>query len=300
MSLLKANWCLTRLAVVALAVLALSVTGVGTAQAGGDGTVSLTPNPREIGVGGQGTIAVELTPPAAGTSIWIIQAKYDPAVAEVAVDGFGNPLCVNAAAPAGFETAFATGCDTKDTDATPGPDTIVAFGGAVKNVGGTAVGLTAPITVATFTFEAVGDAGTHTDLMTTVTSGSMLGPTGEVQNPTVSNGRINIAAGTSRVWGDWDCTGGASPIAPRDGQQVLKAVLSQPPLAPQTTPCPAIGDGVTVDGTARTWGDSDCTGGATPIAPRDGQQILKYVLGQPPLAPQTTPCPNVGDTVTVS
>jgi hypothetical protein len=41
-------------------------------------------------------------------------------------------------------------------------------------------------------------------------------------------------------------------------------------------------------------GDLDCSG---VVAPRDGQRLLNYVLGQPQIAPITTPCPNVGQMV---
>jgi hypothetical protein len=47
--------------------------------------------------------------------------------------------------------------------------------------------------------------------------------------------------------------------------------------------------------TQEVWGDVDCSGD---IAPRDGQAILKNVLGQNALS-QTQPCPAVGSQVTV-
>jgi Tol biopolymer transport system component len=97
--------------------------------------------------------------------------------------------------------------------------------------------------------------------------------------------------GTSRIWGDDDCSG---DIGPRDAQSILKNVLQQPPLS-QTQPCPAVGSTVTVDGVSRMWGDTDCGGD---IGPRDAQGILKNVLQQPPLS-QSQPCPAVGSTVQV-
>ncbi|MEO8458036.1 MAG: hypothetical protein ABI559_09505 [Chloroflexota bacterium] len=292
MSFKKAIWWRSAgaLAVLALAVGALSLTGSGTAFAGGDGSVAVNPNPKEIGVSGQGDVTVDLTPAAAGTSIWIIQIAYDPTVAQVATDGSGNPICtVPNDDPA---AADAYGCDTKDTNADQVDDTAVAFGGYVVNDNGTAKGLTSPKTVATFTFKAIGAAGTNTPLTTTVTS--FLGPNGETPTPTTTNGQINIVAssGQSIIWGDVDCNGS---VGPRDGQAILKSVLEQPALS-QTEPCPDAGATVTVDGTSRIWADVDCNGS---IGPRDGQAILKSVLEQPALS-QTEPCPDVGATVTVS
>ena len=88
MSFLKATWWrpATALAVLALAVLALSLTGTGTAHAGDPGAVTIDPAQKDIPVGGQGDVAIKIDPPAAGTSIWIVQVKYDPAVAASRLD----------------------------------------------------------------------------------------------------------------------------------------------------------------------------------------------------------------------
>jgi hypothetical protein len=292
MSFFQATWWrpATALIVLTLALLALSVGGRGTALAVvTDGSVTVTPADLMIGAGGSGQLNVVLTPAAAGTSIWIIQIAYDPAVAQVATNADGTPKCTNLA----ISGTGASGCDTKAVSHGTTQDTLVVFGGYVqKNADGTAGGFTTPQTVATYTFNAAPGAavGDHTALTTTVTA--FLGPNGETPTPATSDGRIDITAGTSRIWGDVDCGG---DIGPRDAQAILKIVLQQTALS-QTQPCPAVGAQVTVDGVSRIWGDVDCGGD---IGPRDAQAILKNVLVQDPLS-QTQPCPAVGSTVVVS
>jgi hypothetical protein len=97
--------------------------------------------------------------------------------------------------------------------------------------------------------------------------------------------------GTSRIWGDGDCSGA---VAPRDGQADLNHFLNQTELS-QTPPCPAIGASVTINGLPYTWGDWDCSGA---VAPRDGQADLNHFLNQTELS-QNQPCPTVGATVQV-
>ena len=293
MSFLKATWWkpAATLTVLALAVLALSLSGAGSAQAGDGGAVTIDPAQKDIAAGGEGDVAIKIAPPASGTSIWIIQVKYDPAVAQVKMNG-QDPVCTNMASP-GQGIAQASGCDVKASgDHGVENDTAVAFGGWVQNDNGTPRGFTTEQTAAVFTFVAVGASGAHTDLTTTVTS--LLGPNGEVGAPAPSNGGIDIitATGTSRVWGDGDCN---TAIAPRDSQAGLKVFLSQTPLS-QTEPCPDMGSNITFDGTAHIWGDWDCN---TAIAPRDSQAGLKVFLSQTPLS-QTEPCPDIGATGQVS
>jgi hypothetical protein len=294
MSFLKATWWrpASALLVLALAVLALSLSGTGTAQAGDPATVTIDPAQKDIGVGGEGDVAIKINPPASGTSIWIIQVKFDPAVAKVKLDAQQNPVCTPMGPP-GQGIAQAAGCDIKASgDHGTEDDTAVAFGGWVQNDNGTPRGFTTEQTAATFTFVATGAAATFTDLTTTVTS--MLGPNGEVATPTASNGRIDItaASGTNRVFGDGDCNGA---IAPRDSQAGLKVFLSQTPLS-QTPPCPALGSNVTFNGFAVVWGDWDCNGA---LAPRDSQADLKVFLSQTPLS-QGVGCPVIGATGSVS
>jgi hypothetical protein len=293
MSFFKAGWWrpASALIVLALAVAAFSAGGRGTALAvTTDGSVSVTPADLMIGAGGTGQLSVDMTPAAAGTSIWIVEIAYDPAVAQVATDGSGNPVCTSLNVTVALPGAAGVGgCAVKAVSHGSTPDTLVILGGAVLNDNGTATGFTTPQTLATFTFNAVGASGAHTALTTTVTA--FLGPNGQTPTPATSDGAIDITPGTSRIWGDGDCGG---DIGPRDAQAVLKNVLVQTPLS-QTQPCPAIGAQVTVDGVSRIWSDWDCGGD---IGPRDAQAILKNVLVQSPLS-QTQPCPAVGSTVQV-
>jgi hypothetical protein len=243
-------------------------------------------------VGGSGTVDVVLTPAAAGTSIWIIQITYDPAVAQVAVDEFDNPICTFITVQSPFFGAG--GCDTKAVSHGSTPDTLVILGGVVQNDNGTPKGFTTPQTLATFTFKAVGAAGAHTVLTTTVSD--FLGPTGAMPTAAAFNGAIDIIAstGTSRLWGNSDCS--ADGVTSRDSQAVLKNVLQKTPLS-QEQGCPAVGASVTVDGIARTWGNWDCS--ADGVTSRDSQGVLKNVLQKTPLS-QEQGCPAVGASVTVS
>ena len=208
MSFFKTTWWrpASALIVLTLAVAALSVGGRGTALAVDDGSVSATPNPLAIGVGGSGQLTVGMTPAAAGTSIWIIQITYDPAVAQVATDGSGNPVCTFISVQSPF--VGAGGCDTKAVSHGSTPDTLVIFGGVVQNDNGTAKGFTTDQVLATFTFNPAAGAlaGAHTALTTTVTS--FLGPTGVTSTPSTPPGAIDITAstGTPHVWGDGDCS----------------------------------------------------------------------------------------------
>jgi hypothetical protein len=294
MSFLKATWWrpATALAVLALAVLALSLSGSGTAQAGNGGTVSIDPADKDIAAGGEGDVSIMIDPPASGTSIWIVQVKYDPTVAQVKLNG-QDPVCTPMASP-GQGIAQAAGCDIKDTTGDQVADTLVAFGGWVQNDGGTPRGFTTQQTAATFTFVAVGSAGAHTDLETTVTS--MLGPNGEVGSPAENDGGIDIieSTGTNRTWGDSDCNGS---VAPRDGQAILNVFLGKAPIS-QTDPCPDVNSAISGTGFANAtkWGDFDCNGA---VAPRDGQAILNAFLGKAPFS-QTDPCPDVNASVPVT
>lgn len=293
MSFLKATWWrpAAALAVLALSVLALSLSAAGTAHAGGAGAVTIDPASKDIAAGGEGVVSIKIDPPASGTSIWIVQVKYDPAVAQVKMNG-QDPVCTNMPSP-GQGIAQASGCDIKDTDADQMPDTAVAYGGWVQNDNGTPRGFTTEQVAATFTFVAVGASGSHTDLTTTVSS--MLGPNGEVGTPAPSNGLINITASTGQTiaWGDGDCSGA---VAPRDGQADLTVFLSKTPLT-QTEPCPDLGATVTIGGVSYVWGDWDCNAA---VAPRDGQAVLAFFLAKTALS-QGTPCAAaIGTNVVVS
>src|SRR5437899_9117069 len=100
MRFFKATWWRRAgvLIVLTLAVAAFSAGGRGTALAGAtDGAVTVTPSDLMIFRGGSGQVSVVMDPASTGTSIWIINVAYDPAVAQVATDSVGNPVCTNLA-----------------------------------------------------------------------------------------------------------------------------------------------------------------------------------------------------------
>jgi hypothetical protein len=289
MSYLKAIWWRPAVSLlVVLAIAALWMMGSGTTHAGNAGTVSIDPATAQVGAGGTTTVNVNVTAPDTGLSVWIVEVKYDPAVVQVDLNG-GNPVCT--APEVTGSTVHAEGCATKDASPVDGTkETAVAYGAWVKNDNSTATGWSGTNTVATFTFKAVGTAGQSSALEVNVCAQCFIGPAAQENHPTEVNGQITITAGTSRVWGDFDCNGS---VATRDNQSVLKIVLIQNPIS-QTEPCPDIGTQVSIDGTSRIWGDADCNGS---VATRDNQAILKIVLIQNPIS-QTEPCPDVGTTVT--
>jgi hypothetical protein len=296
MSFFKATWWrpASVLIVLTLALAALSAGGRSTALAvTTDGSVTVTPPDLMIGVGGTGgQVSVDMTPAAAGTSIWIIQIAYDPAVAQVATDGSGNPVCTFITVPSPF--VGLGGCNTKAVSHGSTQDTLVILGGVVQNDNGTAKGFTTPQTLATFTFNANPSAlaGAHTALTVAVTS--FLGPNGDTPTAATSDGAIDITAGTSRIWGNGDCS--ADGVTSRDSQADLKFVLQKTPLS-QDQGCPAVGASVMVGGVAQTWGNWDCS--ADGVTSRDSQADLKFVLQKTPLS-QEQGCPAIGDSVTVS
>lgn len=291
MSYLNATWFTRGVGLLAvLAVAALWLLGTGTTHAGNPGSVVITPATANVGAGGTTTVSVDVTAPDTGLSVWIVEIEYDPAVVQVDTNG-GNPVCTSPSI-SGTNTA-GYGCATKDANPADGTnDTAVAFGAWVKNDNNNAVGWSGTNTVATFTFRAVGTAGQSSDLKVSVCDNCFLGPDAQEAHPATTDGKITITAGTSRIWGDFDCNGS---VTTRDNQSVLKIVLQQTPIS-QTEPCPDIGTPVSVDGTPRTWGDADCNGSVTT---RDNQSVLKIVLQQPPIS-QTEPCPDIGSSVTVS
>jgi hypothetical protein len=293
MSFFKATWWrpASALIVLTLAVAALSAGGRGTALAGAptNGSVKVMPADVMIGAGGSGHVNVVMDPASTGTSIWIIKVAYDPDVAQVATDSGGNPVCQ----PLTGLGAFAAGCDTLDANKDGKQDTLVVFGGYVLNDNG-AKGFTTEQTVATYTFNAVGVVGAHTDLTPSVAPTDFLGPDGTEATPATSNGAIDITAGTTRIWGNGDCS--ADGVTSRDSQADLKFVLQKTPLS-QDQGCPAIGAAVMVGGVAQTWGNWDCS--ADGVTSRDSQADLKFVLQKTPLSEEQG-CPAIGDSVTVS
>jgi hypothetical protein len=295
MSFFKTRWWrpASALIVLTLALTALSVGGRGTALAvATDGSVTVSPADLMIGAGSSGQLNVVLTPAAAGTSIWIIQIAYDPAVAQVAMSG-GNPVCTGLDVSVALPGALGAGlCDVKDTNADSVPDTLVVFGAALKNNNGTVVGLTAQTTVATFTFNAVGAALAHTALTTTVTA--FLGPNGETPTAATSNGAIDIITGTSRIWGDVNCsdtfTGG-------DAINVDRFLVSLPRTGSPPPDCPAMDATVTINGGTWQFADVNCSGAVTG---GDAVNIDRALISLPVIPAPPANCPVMGTSYIVS
>lgn len=252
MSYTKVTWWrpATAAALLALAAVAVWLAIAGSsARAGGDGSVFIDPALAEVGPGGTTTVDVVVTPPDTTLSIWIIEIEYDPAVVQVADDG-GNPDCDSLNIPGGV--AGAAGCATKDTGGGPEDDTAVAFGGWVENVGGEAVGFDTEMTVASFTFEAVGDIGESSPLTVSVTA--FLDPAGEEPVPAEADGQINIIeiVGDQRTWPDTNCD---TNLNIGDAINVARKQVNLPVT---TNGCPTLGVDVTADGTPRKYGDTNC------------------------------------------
>ena len=308
MSYLKAIWLRPAAgALVVLAVAALWLMGTDTTQAGNPGSVVITPASAQVGVGGTTTVSVDVTAPDGGLSVWIIEIGYDPAIVQVDVVGVTTQCTsVDVPDPGGPGTLVqANGCDTKDDPPTGGADdTAVTFGAWVKNVSGSATGWTGTHTVATFTFKAIGTVGQSSPLTVNVDAGNFLRPNTDAATPTETDGMITITAGTSRIWGNSDCS--TDGIKARDVQALQKVILEQPLLGPPFSPgpgvCPTMNTTVVVDGTPRIWGNWDCS--TDGIKARDGQALQKVILEQPLLGPPFSPgpgvCPPVNTTVNVS
>ena len=288
MSFLKVTWLRPVAALMVLAALALWLSAASPSSAGGP-TADVTVNPADGEVGEGGTIDVDVVINPTGGSevaVWIVKFDFDPAVIQPVPAGPGID-CSNFNVPQGVVGAGL--CDAEDND------TAVALGGYIENVGGTAHGFDSSMTVSSFSFMAVGDAGAETDL--TVTLATLLDPDGVELATTDNDGHISIIEipGVQLVHGDVDCSGGASPVSVIDGRKVVLAVVGSP--AAQPGGCPDIGDAVTIDGTARTFGDVDCSGGASPVSVIDGRKVVLAVVGSP--AAQPGGCPDIGDEVTV-
>jgi hypothetical protein len=172
---------------VLLIIVGAAFAAASTASAAGAGVVSVVPAISNVPQGGTVDIDFVIEPPASGTSIWIIEAKYNPAVVQV----IGCSVQPQIGDPG---AAYAAGCDTKDTTGDLIDDTAVAFGGYVVNDGGTPRGFETTEAVAAFTFLAIGPPGSSSPL--TLKVSALLGPNGETHTPVVNHGVINIVAPT--------------------------------------------------------------------------------------------------------
>jgi hypothetical protein len=169
--------------ILALILLFALAATIHPAAAAGSGSVSVAPASSNVGVGGTVNVDVIIDPPSSELSIWIVKVAYNPSVVQVTG-------CTPLNVPVMPNLAGAAGCDTQDTNADLIDDTAVAFGGWVQNVGGTPHGFNSTQTVATFTFQAVGVLGQQSPLNVSVLA--FLGPNGETNTPSISNGTIHI------------------------------------------------------------------------------------------------------------
>lgn len=273
---------------VVLAVAALWLMGANTTEAGNGGSVVITPASAQVGAGGTTTVNVDVTAPAGGLSVWIVEIGYDPAVVQVDTIN-SDPNCQSQDIPnsAGQGTLVqANGCAVKGTPA----NTAVALGAWVKNVGGSATGWDGTHTIASFTFKAVGTAGQSSPLTITVGPNNFLLPDGTPATPTTTNGLITITAGTTRIFGDADCSG-AVDIGDAINIQRKIASLS----VNKGAGCPDIGANVMINGVQRAWGDVDCSG-AVDIGDAINEQRSIASLS----VNKGAGCPTIGDNVTVS
>ena len=287
MSYIKATWWRPAAgALVALAIAALWLMGATASNAAGAGSITLDPQDGQVGAGGTLDVKVNVEPPAAGLSIWIVEISYDPTKVQVDTSG-GNPVCGSLDIPGGV--AGAAGCATKDTNTDGKMDTAVAFGGWVQNNGGTAVGFTDTKQVADFTFRAVGNVGDMSSLHISVTS--FLDPTGASTTPTANDGSITIIQqqGETHVWGDINCDGS---ISLGDAIGIARFLVSL--TVNQTQPCPAMGAAITVDSNPQHWADINCDGTVTL---GDSIGIARNLVSL--TVNQTQPCPAMGSSVQV-
>lgn len=95
------------------------------------------------------------------------------------------------------------------------------------------------------------------------------------------------------VWGNVNCADGITPL---DALLVMAhAAGVSIGVSSQAIACPDVGDGVSIGGNIRTWGDVDCQGG---VAAPDATKILQFIVGLAvPLSVQG--CPALGAGVTL-
>ncbi|MEX0682662.1 MAG: hypothetical protein WD904_04005 [Dehalococcoidia bacterium] len=111
----------------------------------------------------------------------MIEVQYDPNV--ILFDA-----CDPLDRPPGF--IFATACEPVDNGGGPEDDAVVTVGGALDPQ--TEEGIASIVTLATVTFHAVGNDGDSTDLDIEIVSFLGPDPEGIEQNPTTTNGFVQI------------------------------------------------------------------------------------------------------------
>ena len=274
---------LLALAVLTLAALGGSLAVSHAAQAGGDGTVFVSPAQAEVATGGTGEVAVIVNPPPESLAAWVINVDYDPAVVQF----------VSCAKFSSDDPIFSvTVCEAKDTG-TDGVNDRVVIGGAVIN-SQTGQGLTTQTTLGTITFSAVGAVNDCGPLTVSVKDGSTLDENGNEVTLTPTSGQICVVeeAGLALDFGDIDCNNQANSV------DALKALQFTAHIDfTQNAPCFAVGENAKVNGVTRLFGDLNCDGAVNSV---DALSELLVVANLPtPPSPDPT-CPTIGTPVTVS
>jgi hypothetical protein len=262
-------WKLLALTAILVAAIALLAAADTTNAAVGPNTVGV-PAQAFIPVGGNTTINVEGQAPTGDSlAVWAVRVTFDPTVVSF-VD------CTPMPSPAGYTSASECSLDDPPDDTTVG-----IVGGAVRNTDGQ--GLFGSQVLASIQFHAVGALDQCGDL--TVVLSAFVNDTGDALTPTVISGQICVAAGTSRIWGDVDCSGS---FTLNDGRKIVVKSFGGNPAKIDPT-CPDIGATVSVGGVQRIWGDVDCSGSFTL---NDGRKIVVKSFGGNPAKIDPT-CPDI-------
>ncbi|MEX0682183.1 MAG: hypothetical protein WD904_01340 [Dehalococcoidia bacterium] len=102
--------------------------------------------------------------------------------------------------------------------------------------------------------------------------------------------KLMSTAGTSRTWGDNNCSGAPDPI------DSLLELRFDGGLSTNTGDCPDMGQVVDVSSASpHPWGDVDCSGAANPV---DSLKLLRFDAGLN--VEQPVGCPEIGEGVLVS
>lgn len=220
----------TSLGLVFLLALAVSVFTLvvipHSVQAGGEGSVMISPVSATVGEGGTTTVYVVVTAPSASLRGWGIEIGYDPSVIQVD-QAFGNTVCTAPAVPG--TTDHQEGCSADDLLYGDGvDDTAYTYGYWTNRVGGEWTGWVGTNTVASFTFRATGSAGQYSPLSLIVDSfndASLV-----MHSPSLTFGGVTVVASYS--------TPTPSPPPPTSTPSLPSPTPTPSPYPPTQTPSP--------------------------------------------------------------
>jgi hypothetical protein len=123
------------------------------AHATSTGTVDVLPANVTVGLGDSFQVAISAEVPHPGFTLWTVVLTYDPLHLQL-LGTPASPACYTASLPPAGVGASTIVYEDHDFDQVK--ETIVIIGGYIENVGGNAVGLTGPVTLAHCNFVAVG------------------------------------------------------------------------------------------------------------------------------------------------